>query len=326
VFDFDTKVVFKLVAGKCSSSPIAAWSNEAKRVVEHAISCSGFIRSKTPGHVANTIDFDLIGGFAKAIDDPDYNILRKYHAGVNLGYLRRMPRSPAVFARKTRWAKQVGDVDEWSEKADIYRSAIERPEVLWKTFDEQLALNMSKFVPLKEAQRLYGHRLRIAALGAFQQGVDDWRVIHDGAGHFKVNSGIRIRGQEIPPLASDAVAMANSQRLCGSSSRFVLLFDVSEARRRIGVEEEDGGLQACQPFHEPNLPLCDQPIWLNTVSTYRFGSASYWWGRFGVMVVRLTYSRDYGSDGPSALAIASGAHVARPLFLMIVLLEAMEVL
>jgi hypothetical protein len=47
-------------------------------VVEHAFCGSGSIRPKTPGHVANTIDFYLIGGIDKAIEDPDYNIFRKY--------------------------------------------------------------------------------------------------------------------------------------------------------------------------------------------------------------------------------------------------------
>ena len=52
---------------------------------------------------------ELLGGLAAHLEDPDFAVTDVYRRGVRLGYRRRMARTPAVYARKVRWASHVGE-------------------------------------------------------------------------------------------------------------------------------------------------------------------------------------------------------------------------
>ena len=84
----------------------------------------------------------------------------------------------------------------------------------------------------------------MAALVAIPQG-DDWRIIHDGTHYVKVNSGIKVRDQEASPMHADLTASLGAEVASSSQGIFSMVFDVSKAHRRVGILEQDLGLQAC---------------------------------------------------------------------------------
>ena len=152
----------------------------------------GFVRDGMQEHEAVSMDFELIAAVGAALGDPDVSIAKLCRIGVPLGWRCRLPRTPAVFSRKDKWAKHVGHEGSSQECVSNYKSAMDQPDILEDNFQEQLALGFMKSIRYDEAQRLYGDRLRIAALGAIPQG-DTHRVIHDGTHGVQVNSAIRVR-------------------------------------------------------------------------------------------------------------------------------------
>ena len=50
------------------------------------------------------MDVRLLGGFLEACGDPDHAGITRYAGGVKIGVGIKMPRTPAVFERKTRWS------------------------------------------------------------------------------------------------------------------------------------------------------------------------------------------------------------------------------
>ena len=61
-----------------------------------------------------------------------------------MGWRERLPRTPAVFERKTMWAKHVGHEGDSCEWTGNYRSAAERPEVLENNFLAQESAQMMR--------------------------------------------------------------------------------------------------------------------------------------------------------------------------------------
>ena len=48
---------------------------------------------------------DTVGrGRGHSSGDPDWEVMREYEIGVRIGAGTQMPRTPAVFAPKTKWA------------------------------------------------------------------------------------------------------------------------------------------------------------------------------------------------------------------------------
>ena len=59
------------------------------------------------GDVVQAFEFRLIGALLRAFDDPDYYFCEWWARGVWLGSpSRKLPRTPAVFDRKTCWKFQ----------------------------------------------------------------------------------------------------------------------------------------------------------------------------------------------------------------------------
>ena len=83
-----------------------------------------------------------------------------------MGYRRRLPRTPAVYPRKSRWAAHVGTEVEIAEWASNYSSARHNEDKVNETFEEQERQGMMLRTTCREAKEIYRDRLRIAALGA----------------------------------------------------------------------------------------------------------------------------------------------------------------
>lgn len=302
-----------------------------------------FRRDGVANHQAASIDFELIGAVGAHLQDPDTAVMATYRVGVPLGWRGRLPRTPAVFERKTHWAPHVGHEGESCEWTGNYKSATEHPDIIRDNFEDQVNAGMMVKTTYSEARAEFGGRLRVASLGALEQKAGEFRIVHDGTHGVRVNASIRVRDQEACPTAHDLVSALDheiSRHECvpgdetGRSrcSLFMLALDISKAHRRVPVRRADWGLQACSDLRFGQLPGPGDHVWLNTVGTYGIGCASYWWGRLGALLHRLVLY----IVGPAGLLwalrfaddyiwITGGTALWRPLILAILFLRALDV-
>ena len=136
-----------------------------------------------------------------------------------------------------------------------------------------------------------------------------------------MNFVIKVRDRVRCPTCQDLRAVLTELAREGGS-HFALAYDVSHAHRQIAVEPGDWGRLACQvegtaademrrQLHElreaearkgtgggsPIGPTrvrfsesqLDETVWVNRVGTFGVGSAGYWWGRAGALLVRLSH-------------------------------------
>ena len=196
---------------------------------------------------------------------------------------------------------------------------------------EHCSLGMMVAVTLQEARAKHGDNLRVAALGAVGPPGDE-RVIHDATHHVGVNSGIRVRDQDETPLHSDVLAALEAEVKGDNLPMFGLAFDISKAHRRVPVDPRDWGLQACSLVPPQQAPSDGDRVYLNTVGTYGFGSASYHWNRLGALILRVLL---YIGDGHGLrwlfrfaddfLALVRSSAVWRPLMLIVLLMRALRI-
>jgi hypothetical protein len=323
------RFVCALACSKVEADPLLGIERQIKTAFEEILAKEvDFQRDGLPDHVASTIDFELVGAVAAALGDPDASIMGLFRTGVPIGWRCRLPRTPAVFARKERWAKHVGHESGATEWCGNYRSAMDQPEALQTNFVEQMKANFMVRTTYQEAKSKFGGRFRVAAMGAIEQGEGEFRIIHDGTNGVQVNSAIRVRDQEACPAAHDLVAALDHEIAQGTGGLFILALDVSKAHRRVPVDPADWGLQACSELPHGQLPGPHETVWLNTVGTYGVGSASYWWGRLGALLVRILHY----IAGPSGLRwalrfaddfvlVSGGTQVWRPLAVAVLLLR-----
>ncbi len=81
----------------------------------------------------------MLVAFLKISGDPDHRCFfsssRSFGKGVSLGVIHKLPRVPAVFARKVRW-RQYEPQDEAQDK-DNYHSAVEHAGEILAQFEEE---------------------------------------------------------------------------------------------------------------------------------------------------------------------------------------------
>ena len=171
---------------------------------------------------------NLASEAARVLGDPDWRVLvqgrSNYTDGVAVGYRERLPRTPAVFERKKRWRRYDED-DYVLELRRNYRSARESIESLRKVYNDEIREGRVVRMPMTDARKKFGDRLRIAPQGAVGKKDSDKRPIHDGAHGPAVNPNIRIRDQlRYPRGAELRYAAAGMARRGGAT--FGLTADV----------------------------------------------------------------------------------------------------
>ena len=223
----------------------------------------------------------LLAEVARRAGDPDTKVLNRgrhsFAEGVPIGVRRKMPRTPAVFARKVRWRA----LDETQEDFDMgnYKSARDALPVLVGQMQEEAAEGLCEEVTEEEARRRYpGSLLRVAALGAIAKSEDSFRILHDATHGVRVNPELRQRDQVRMPSAPEGRAVLGHAYLQGTSA-WALKLDAHKAHRRYKVRRKDWGRQACR--------LRDKMIWLNRVGTFGVGTAGYWFQRLASVPGRL---------------------------------------
>jgi hypothetical protein len=221
----------------------------------------------------------------EAMGDPDYRILTKakhsYDTGVPLGCgPKGMPRTPAVFRRKTHWRKL--DDSETDHDMQNYKTAKEATDSLLASFKEEEEMGMMYRIPIEQAKERWREgELRIAALGAIQKPDGSYRVLHDATHGVMVNGEIRIRDLVDSPRAGEAACV---QRICKDkaySVYFCLAADIKKAHRRYKHRPEDHGKLACRL--EDDLST----VWINAVGTFGTSSAAVWWTRLIALMGRI---------------------------------------
>ena len=325
-------VLLKTAVGKMTEQPfpkemIAMLRSRLRDALVRAGYDAGLPRD---GDTEQEFEVRLIQSLLEAFADPDAYFCDWWAVGVWLGSMsRKLPRTPAVFERKTKWKFQEPAEDDRGDWQRNYSSVAEHVHLVEKQFREEEAEKLMARMKLRDALAEFGEDLMIAATGAIEKKgrTDEVRVIFDGSHGITLNPGIRVRDQVRYPTASDGRAILEECAEEGGP-HFSLHYDVSKAHRRVPVLRCEWGRQACQVSgsaaaaaqtlarksadeerksfethgqagsqEKARFPqasdfpeeVLEETIWLNCVGTFGVGSAGYWWGRAGACVIRLTH-------------------------------------
>ena len=320
------RTVCAMACGRMDSSPFSVHlMEEARRLWLSALHELGSDQLQPHIHHPEVYHWDAIGEHLRLAGDPDWRILSRglhsFKDGVRIGVGVRMPRTPAVFPRKTKWRKYEEEEDGMAPTSkENYKSVKDNLEAVERMFWDDVSLGHMREVPEEEAVKEYGEGLVTAAVGALEKGEDSFRIIHDATHGVKVNPRIKPRDQvRYPGIGEKMRILGRAARL--RSTVFGLKADVSKAHRRVWVARQDHGLQACKT--SPGR------IWLNQVGTFGVGSAGYWWGRLGASAGRLILSF-MGRENFFLLLFAddfdnlvSGPHAMQNMLLSFLVLEMM---
>jgi hypothetical protein len=205
-----------------------------------------------PADVPQPVRVRLLQAILRAVGDPDPAGMEHFARGIRIGVGVRLPRTPAVYARKTRWrlpeqasADPDADLDLDSIWLDNYRTAKDNVSAIEAQLDDHVRRGLADRVDAAEAERRYPG-LRVASLGAVEKvgSPGDVRIVLDGSRGVGVNTSIRVRDQDRCPTAAD---VKRQQREQDATRRGLgLAVDVSEAHRLPRVHHSDWRFQACR--------------------------------------------------------------------------------
>ena len=199
----------KLATGRAQSSPfpgdlIGAGRDLVFRRLREAGSMADLdkVAERQPFYL------EAVGELLRLAGDPDW---RRYSAatwsfakGVPLGVDVRLPRTPALFPRKSKHriypeADRVFD----GELRDNYSSAKESAEQIEQQFEQEVQMGAMVRCDLDQARAEYGDELTVASLGAVPKSDQTVRVVHDATHGLRVNDRIRVRDAQNYPTGAD---------------------------------------------------------------------------------------------------------------------------
>jgi len=284
-----------LAAGKAVASPFPSGMVAGLRVrVEERLRLRGLDCGAHPGDEDQPVRIRLLAALLADAQDPDATGIRGYVGGVRIGVGVTMPRTPAVYPRKRRWAlpaqahPELLDEHDFTEPVllDNYKSARELQKEVEADLEDLLSRGLCDKLTEEEAKARYGTRFVVASLGALvKRTTDDGerviRLLFDGARDVPLNAAIRVRDQEIPPGAPDLKRVLRAQGEWPSTP-FGLVADVKDAHRAVVVHPADRHLLGCRA-HPAGA------IYFQKRGTFGVASASYWWGRLAASLLRLLY-------------------------------------
>ncbi len=224
-------------------------------------------------------------------EDPDAPGMEHFCRGVRVGVGVRLPRTPAVYARKRRWRLKADDAgpmhDDDLEGADSwrlnYKTAIIHKEEVHRQLMDHYARGMALKLSPSEASA-YGN-LSINSLGGVEKPREDGRppgvrVVMDATHGVMVNRLARQRDQDRCPTALDVKRMQREQARSGPPVG--LAVDAQDAHRLVAVHPEDWALQGCRS------DLTGE-VFLYKVGCFGITTAAYWWSRLGGALVRAIH-------------------------------------
>ena len=280
------RLVFQLASGKILSSPFPEEELQGLRDSWFKLlpdpAAASFVREYQPFYLS------AIAQSLKLIGDPDHRVLCEAHCnytdGVPVGSEgSRLPRTPAVFPRKTRWRKYDDGI--FCPEMDNYKTALDTGTFLDDQFKKDAAEGMMFQCSLSEARTQFKDKLRIAAQGAVEKisGTEQsWRIVHDGTHGVRVNHAIKPRDQLVVPSSAEAKASMQISASEKPGVHFSLVADIKQAHRRFVHDPRDWGMLCCKS-HESDK------VWVNRCGTFGISSAAYWWGRLAAAIGRLVF-------------------------------------
>eukprot|EP00435_Cladocopium_sp_Y103_P022693 s5638_g5.t1 len=188
-----------------------------------------------------------------------------------------------VFEEKEKWKKY--DQVPFPCDKDNYSSAKDNALAIQKQFRQEELKGAMMEIEEEEACRVYGSRLRIAALAALEKSDQSFRVVHDATHNVGVNDKIKVMDQLRYPGCSE---IRRAMEVLHPVS-FVLAADISRAHRLVLVREEDWGWQACRTGVDDQGGTSTR-IWVNCVGTFGVTSASYHFRSMFGAVVRCAHA------------------------------------
>ena len=198
--------------------------------------------------VVQEFEVRLIQSLLSACGDPDHYFGEWWAKGTWLGSTeRKLPRTPAVFDRKIKWAK-IEQVDElhsgWQTN---YSSIAEHADLVEKQFAQEEAEGLMTGTTVRKALEEYGDTLNIASTGAIDKKdrTDEVRVIYYGSHGLDLNPNIKVRDQVRFPTAADAKCVMTEIGDEGGP-HYSIHIDFRKAHRRVPTLREEWGRQACQ--------------------------------------------------------------------------------
>ncbi len=245
------------------------------------------------GDLPQTIRVRLLQAILRDSGDPDWEGMSQFATGIRLGVGVRMPRTPAVYARKRRWRiPQQSDPEAWKEPTisgawrDNYRSAKNQRAEVRRQLEEHVSEGLAfKLHPAAAVARY--PNLQVASLGAVvKEGesgeVKSVRLVLDGTHGVDLNTRIRQRDQDRCPTAADARRYQREQARYGRVRG--LAVDFQGAHRLPAVHPADWHLQACRADDK-----ADSEIYFYKFGTFGVSSIAYFWSRIGGAAVRACH-------------------------------------
>ncbi len=242
-----------------------------------------------PGDRPQVIGLRLLQALMREAADPDAAGLDRFGPGVRLGVGSRLPRTPAVYAKKRRWKLQEQyDPEGWQHPStestwrDNYRSAELQADEIDRQLRDHAARGMALRLTPEEASRRFPG-LKVSSLGAVIKPDPAGgpplkvRIVLDATHGVRVNDSIRVRDQDRGPTASDIKRLQREQALEGPARG--LAVDIRDAHRIPQIDPRDWAHQACRarPADDITIYCC---------GVFGIASISYWWSRLGGALVR----------------------------------------
>ena len=179
----------------------------------------------------------------KAFEDPDWFFPQTLIGGVLIGVDEELPRAPAIYEAKVKWALK-DQYDDPEHNRSNYKSMDGFEEKVQALFKEEEALGWMEELTEVEARRRFGERLYVSSLAVVDE-VSKIRVVHDATHGVALNNRIKVRDQVRYPGAGEIKCILEERRARGQKG-FAILADASKAHRRVLVHPRDWGLLGCR--------------------------------------------------------------------------------
>ncbi len=294
----------RLAAGQVADDPFAADQSALPQLVHQILdilsSSSSSARPRSsdldqPVRVRALQRVLAIGG------DPDHGGMEHFARGVRLGVSTRLPRTPAVFARKRKWrlegqadpnfdavAERLSLGDRWR---DNYVEAVVHQEAIHEQLEDAVKRRLALRLTVAEAAQRFPD-LTVNSLNAVAK-VDDAgeitnvRLVLDGTHGVVVNRAIKQRDQDRCPVAGDVRRVQREQ--AQSRPALGLALDVKEAHRLPRIHPDDWRHLGCRSTLSSDL-------FIFVVGCFGVSSAAYWWARLGGALIRAVHLLSLPSD------------------------------
>ncbi len=297
----DLKQIFQAMCGDDSMTCPFPETRTA-RLLAYALQLYGDQACPRADDRSSPIRVRLLQSILRDADDPDHRGLETICQGVPIGVGTRLPRTPAVYARKRKWSlKGQEDSEAWRRPWEPsawranYASAEAEQEEVERQLEELLNEVPPKVIRFTEPElRARWPNAAVASLGALvktaEDGTRQTRILYDGTRGVDINTRIRVRDKERGPTTGDIKAILREQSTRDQATVGVTV-DVKSAHRLIPVREDDWQFQVCRA-------RAGGPLYAFRCGVFGIASASYWWGRLAGAILRSIY---HISDADHAL-------------------------